>query len=327
MTAPTKADPSGAEPADTGQAQAITVQPLTAPVAGYGRPGRRQWALAALLLAPSLVVFSVFVFYPLGRTVWLGFYRQDPFGRVRRGVGFDQYADVVTSSEFVNSLKATLAFALITVPLGLALGLALAVLAHQKLRGVTAFRTIFSSTVATSVAVASLIWLTLFNPSIGVVNQFLKSIGRDPVLWLQDPDTALFAVSMTTVWQNLGVTFIIMIAGLQSIPDDLYESARVDGAGPWAQFRHLTVPLLSPTLLFAGVVLSINAFQSFGQIDLLTQGGPLDRTNVIVYSIYTEAFVNRDPGVASAQAVVLFLIILTLTLIQFRFFERRVFYG
>ncbi|MET0664964.1 MAG: sugar ABC transporter permease, partial [Acidimicrobiales bacterium] len=192
---------------------------------------------------------------------------------------------------------------------------------------ITVFRTIFSSTVATSVAVSSLIWLVLFQPSIGIVNQFLRSIGREPVQWLLDSSTALFAVSATTVWQNLGLTFIILIAGLQGIPDDLYESARVDGASAWLQFRHVTIPMLSPTIMFASVILSINAFQSFGQIDILTQGGPDEATNVIVYSIFQEAFENRNAGVASAQAVVLFLIVLVLTLVQFRFFERRVHYA
>jgi sn-glycerol 3-phosphate transport system permease protein len=293
---------------------------------GFGRKKLSEIPLALLLLAPSLVIYSVFIFYPLARTVWLGFYREDPFGG-RVYAGFDQYRDAITSSDFRHSLWVTLMFAIITVGFGLVLGVTLATLAHQRIKGITVFRTIFSSTVATSVAVASLIWLVLFQPSIGVVNQFLKSIGQEPVQWLLDSSTALFAVAATTVWQNLGITFIILIAGLQGIPDDLYESARVDGASAWLQFRDITLPMLSPTLLFVSVILTINAFQSFGQIDLLTQGGPSDSTNVIVYSIYQEAFQNRNAGVASAQAVILFLIVLTLSLVQFRFFERRVHYA
>ena len=268
----------------------------------------------------------MFVFYPMGRTIWLGLYREDPFGG-RVYTGFDQYADVLSSSDFRHSLWVTLVFAVITVGFGLVFGVTLATLAHQRIKGVTVFRTIFSSTVATSVAVASLIWLVLFQPSIGIVNQFLKSIGREPVQWLLDSSTALFAVAATTVWQNLGITFIILIAGLQGIPDDLYESARVDGASAWLQFREITLPMLSPTLLFVSVILTINAFQSFGQIDILTQGGPSDSTNVIVYSIYQEAFQNRNAGVASARAVILFAIVLTLSLVQFTFFERRVHYA
>lgn len=286
----------------------------------------REALLALVLLAPSIAVFVTFQFYPLVRTAWLGLHRQDPFGLRRVYVGIEQYTDVITSDSFLNSLKATAAFAGITVPCGLVLGLALALLAHEELRGITFFRTVFSSTVATSVAVASLMWLTLFNPSIGVFNQFLDAIGRDPVRWLDDADTALYAVSATTVWQNLGVTFVIILAGLQALPDDLYEVARVDGIGAWGRFRHITLPLLSPTLLFASVVLLINSFQSFGQIDLLTQGGPLDRTNVIVYDIFDQ-FRAGNVGAASAEAVVLFGIVLVLTLAQFRVLERRVFYG
>lgn len=285
-----------------------------------------DWPLALGFLTPSLLVFGVFVFFPLGRTIWLGQHEEDPFGRRRVYVGLSRFWDVLWSDSFRNSLGVTVRFTLLTVPLGLALGLGLALLAHQQLRGAAVFRTIFSSTVATSVAVASLMWLTLFNPSIGVINQLLLDLGRDPVRWLQDKDTALAAVSVTTVWQNLGVTFIIISAGLQSLPDDLYEAARVDGIGWWRRFRHITVPLLSPTLLFASVVLTISAFQSFGQIDLLTGGGPLDSTRVVVYSIFSEARAG-DLGLASAQATLLFLILLVLTLVQFRVLERRTFYG
>jgi sn-glycerol 3-phosphate transport system permease protein len=295
---------------------------------GFGRKRFREIPLALLLLAPSLIIFGLFIFYPLGKTVRLGFYRTDPFFGSQENVGFDQFRDVLGSSDFHHSLWVTFQFAFITVGLGLLCGLALATLAHQRIRGISVFRTIFSSTVATSVAVSSLMWLVLFQPSIGIFNQFLDAVGHEkPVQWLLDPDTALFAVAATTVWQNLGLTFIILIAGLQGIPDDLYESARVDGASGWLQFREITIPMLSPTLLFAGVILTINAFKSFGQIDLLTEGGPDDATNVVVYSIYQLAIKSHDSGLASAQAVILFLIILVLTLVQFTFFERRVHYA
>jgi sn-glycerol 3-phosphate transport system permease protein len=287
---------------------------------------RADWPLVLLLLSPSLAVFGVFVFWPLAHTIWLGQHEEDPFGLRRTYVGVERFWEVFTSDSFQNSLWVTLRFTLYTVPLGLVLGLGLAMLAHQRLRGITLYRTIFSSTVATSVAVASLMWLTLFNQNIGVINHLLAELGRGPVRWLQDPATALPAVSATTVWQNLGITFIIISAGLQSLPDELYEAARVDGIGRWRQFWHVTVPLLSPTLLFSGVVLTIAAFQSFGQIDLLTQGGPLDTTNVVVYSIF-RVVRGGDYGLASAQATILFLILFALTMIQFKVLERRTFYG
>ena len=285
----------------------------------------RDWSLALGLLLPSLVIFGVFVFYPLGRTAWLGFFLQDPFGLRREWVGFEQYADVITSSEFRNSLKITGLFTLYTVPTSLAAGLGLAVLAHQQLRGMRIFRTIFASTVATSVAVASLLWLVLLQPSVGVLNQLLEAVGREPLDLLNDADTALPAVAATTVWQNLGAVFLVTIAGLQSVPDELYESARVDGHGAWSRFVHVTLPMLGPQLLFLSVVLTINGFQSFGQIDLLTEGGPEESTNVIVYSIVETLPI--DPGAASAQAVVLFGIVLVLSLAQFRWLDRRVHYA
>jgi ABC-type sugar transport system permease subunit len=296
------------------------------------RPAARRrssdWALAVLFLLPSAVLFGVWVFYPLVRTVWLGLYRQDPFGLHRTWVGLDQYREVLASDDFRHSLWVTVAFVALTVPASLAAGLALALLANQRLRGMRVFRTIFSSTVATSVAIASMLWLVLLHPSLGVFNHFLRSIGRDPVDFLNDPDTALLAVSATTVWQNLGLVFIVMLAGLQSIPDELHEAARLDGHSAWSRLRHVTLPLLSPTLFFALVVLVINAFQAFAQIDLLTpEGGPLESTNVLVYSLYTTVHKTRDPGLAAAQAVVLFAIIVVLSLVQLRLLERRVHYA
>jgi sn-glycerol 3-phosphate transport system permease protein len=291
------------------------------------RLGRRtrEALLGYALVLPSLVLFGTFVFYPFVKNVWLGLYRSPPSPLLpRRWVGLDQYQDVLTSDAFINSVEVTFLFALYTVPLGLVLGLGLAVLAHQRLRGVAIYRTIFSSTVATSVAVASVIFFTLLNPRIGMIPYWFGT-DTNP---LQDPQWALISVSATTIWQNLGLSFILMSAGLQSVPDDLLEAARVDGAGAWSRFRNVVLPLLSPTLFFAAVVGTILAFQAFGQIDILTRGGPGDRTNVLVYSIYRSVFVSSPPdqGRAAVLSVALFTITLVLTLIQLRFLERRVTY-
>lgn len=288
---------------------------------------RRDRLAAAAFLAPSALVFAVFALYPLVRTAYLGFYLQDPFGNSKRWVGFEQYRDVVTSDEYRHSLWVTVQFMAFTVPTALIAGLALAVLANQPLRGIRIFRTIFSSTVATSVAVASLLWLVLLQPSVGVLNSLLDALGFDRVDLLGNEHTALMAVSATTAWQNLGVVFIVCLAGLQSIPTELYDAAKVDGAGAWPRFRLLTVPLMSPTLMFASVVLSINAFQSFGQIDLLTGGGPRESTNVLVYELFNTVFEGRDQGAASAQAIVLFAIIVVLSAVQFRLMRRRIHYA
>lgn len=287
----------------------------------------RRLGLPLLFLAPSLVLFGTFVFYPLIKSIYLGFYETDPFGRQGDFVGMDQYRTVLTSEDFRHALWVTFLFALYTVPTGVLLGLGLALLAHQRLRGILIYRTIFSSTIAASVAVGAVMWLSLLNPSIGIINYLLVELGFGRIEWLTDPDWALLAVSLTTIWLNLGFATIVLLAGLQAIPEELYDAARIDGAGRFGSFIHVTLPMLSPTLFFVAVIATIIAFESFGQIHILTQGGPLDATTVIVYSIYREAFVNFDYGVAATQAVALFFLVLGFTLLQFRFLERRVFYG
>jgi ABC-type sugar transport system permease subunit len=267
----------------------------------------------------------VFVFYPFFRNFYLGFFRTPPFpGLPKKSVGLTQYREVLTSHDFLNSLKVTVLFALYTVPIGIAAGLGLAVLAHQKLRGIGIYRTIFSSTVATSVAVASVIFGTLLNPNVGLLPWL--GLQTTPSI-LQNPTWALVAVAVTTIWQNLGLSFILMSSGLQAIPEDLVEAAQIDGAGAWSRFRNVTVPLLSPTIFFSVVVGSIFAFQTFGQIDLLTQGGPIKHTNVLTYFIYTSLQQQQDDGKAAVLAVALFGVTLLLTLVQMRLLERRVFYA
>jgi sn-glycerol 3-phosphate transport system permease protein len=292
----------------------------------------REAGLAYTLLLPAVFIFGVFIFYPFIKNFELGLYRTNPFNPdLRTYVGFDQFGDVLGSHDFWNSLWSTVLFALLTVPIGLALGVGLATLAHQRLKGIGVYRTIFSSTVATSVAVASVIFGTLLNPAVGL----LPSLGIDPQPpFLQDPSkifgvvpVALLAVAVITIWQNLGLSFILMSAGLQAIPDDLLEAAEVDGAAGWSRFRNVTLPLLSPTIFFAVVVGSIFAFQTFGQIDLLTKGGPDKTTNVLTYFIVTELQGRRDPGAAAVLAIALFTITLILTLFQLRFLERRVHYA
>jgi sn-glycerol 3-phosphate transport system permease protein len=231
----------------------------------------------------------------------------------------------VSSGDFQNSVWVTILFLLYTVPIGILLGLFLANLAHQKLQGIRVYRTIFSSTVATSVAAASVIFFTLLNPQVGLFTYWLGREGEVSVL--QDPATALIAVSVTTIWQNLGLSFIVMSAGLQAIPDDLYEAARVDGASATRRFWRVTVPMLSPTIFFATVVGGILAFRAFGQVDLLTEGGPVQKTNVLVYAIYRQVFRNNNDGVAAVYAIALFLLVMMLTFIQMRFLERRVTYA
>lgn len=286
------------------------------------------------MLAPSAIILGVFVVYPLGRAVWLGRHRCNPQGTRCRDNGWDQYVDVARSTEFQRALLVTLKFALLTVPLGLALGIGLAVLADKHLRGVGVFRTIFSSTVATSVAVASLMWLFLLEPSIGALSNvgFLKDwfpVVKTPGL-LNDHGTALSAVSVSSIWANLGFTFIIVTAGLQGIPRDLHEAATVDGAGGVRRFWSITLPMLGPTMVFLVVVLTTRAFQAYGEIDLLTEGGPTPQrstTNVPYLIFGTRSIVQSDAGLKATISVLLFLVLLVLSVFQLRGLSRRVTYA
>jgi sn-glycerol 3-phosphate transport system permease protein len=311
--------------ADVGEADQVETEVPRPKGKRFSRRRRREVGLAYLLILPSLLIFGIFVFYPFFRNFYLGFYKTPPFpGLPTRYVGLDQYQDVLTSHDFFASLRTTVAFAFLTVPTGIVLGLLLAVLANQQLRGVGVYRTIFSSTVATSVAVAAVIFGTLFNPVVGL----LPWIGINPQPPILDnPNLALFGVAIITIWQTLGITFILMSSGLQAIPDELHEAAMIDGAGPFRRFWRVTLPLLSPTIFFAVIVGSIFAFQTFGQIDILTQGGPLKRTNVLTYFIVKTLRQDNNDGKAAVLAIGLFAITFVLTLIQMRVLEKRVHYG
>ncbi|MBU5211542.1 sugar ABC transporter permease [Heyndrickxia sp. FSL W8-0496] len=279
-----------------------------------------------LFLLPSILLFSIFVFYPMIRTIYLSFFLTNASGETTVFVGLENYLNMFTSPIFLKSIQSTFLFVLYTVPATIVISLFLAIIANEKLKGIGFFRTIFSSTMGISVAAASVFWMYLFNPTMGLLNQFLQSIGVESIGWLTDPAWALFSVSVTTVWMNIGFTFLVLLGGLQSIDSYLYESADIEGAGYFYKLRRITLPMLSPTLFFVLTVSIINAFQTFGQIDILTHGGPQNETNLIVYSIYREAFVNYQFGSASAQAVILFILILLMTALQFKLGERKVHY-
>lgn len=286
------------------------------------------------MLTPSLVILSVFVLYPLGRAVWLGQARCDAQGQNCRSNGWDQYWDAARSKEFQDALVVTFKFALITVPIGLVLGVALAVLADKHLRGIGVFRAIFSSTIATSVAVASLMWLFLLQPDIGVLANIgwfadLFPVVKDPGL-LRDPGTALGSVAASSIWASLGFTFILVTAALQGIPRDLHEAAVVDGAGGVRRFWSVTLPLLGPTLLFVVIVLTTRAFQTYGEVDLLTRGGPRPQasTTTLTYLTYgTDSVISNNLGLQATTAVLLFLVLLVLSLLQLAAIGRRVHYA
>lgn len=288
---------------------------------------RKETGLAYLLLVPALALFGVFSFYPFFRNFKLMLYQTPPVpGLPAHYVGLHQIIPTITSTQFTQSLVTTIVFVVLVVPISLILGLALAVGAHRKLKGMAVYRMIFSSTVVSSVAVASVVFGTLLNPVVGL----LPWLGINPTPpALESTTWALPAVAVITIWQFLGLSFIIMSAGLSSVPDELLEAARIDGAGAWTRFWRMTVPLLSPTIFFAVIVSTIYAFQAFGAVDILI--GPQNavrlHTNVLIYNVVNTLQIDNNPGAAAIMATTLFLIMLGLTIVQMRLLERRVTYA
>lgn len=288
------------------------------------------WAL--LMLLPSLALLAVWTIYPLVKAIQTGHLSCNQTGTRCTDTGWGTYLDVFMSRQFQDALEVSGWLALMTVPTGLILGIGLAVLADKHLRGIGIFRTIFSSTIATSVAVASLVWFVLLQPEIGVLSDLFSDLIpslKNPGL-LRDPDTALPAVALSSIWASLGFTFIVITAGLQSVPKELYESAYVDGAGSFRRFTNVTLPMLSPSILFITIVLTTRALQTYGEVALLTGGGPEPGkpTTTIPYLIYgRNSIIAGDIGLKAASAVLLFVVSLVFALVQFRGFDKRVHYG
>ena len=280
------------------------------------------------MLAPSLVLFTAWIFYPLGRSVYLSFHGNDLFGRPSAFVGLAQFQLVFTSPSLRDTILRTVAFTLLTVIPGLLIGTLIALALQAPIRGVGVFRTLLATPFAFSVATASVIFQIFFNPGVGVFNAILNVVHLHPVGWLTNPATALASVAVATVWLQLGYNVLVLSAGLQGIPEEIYEAARLDGARGFSLTRFVTLPLLTPTLFFLLVVSTVIAIQSFGQIHILTRGGPAGATTTLVYSLYLNAFAfgSTNYGLASAQALILFLIVVVVTALQFGILERKVFY-
>ncbi|MGM1044603.1 MAG: carbohydrate ABC transporter permease [Bacillota bacterium] len=287
---------------------------------------RKEITLAYALLTPSILLFGIFLFYPLIKSVYLSLFLTDPQGRVAEFVGLDNFKQILVSDMFFKSFSNTMLFIVLTVPAGVAAALLLAALTHNRLKGMKVFRFIFSLPMAVSVGTGSMIWMILYHPTLGILNYFLHLIGIEPVQWLTDPKWAMLSIALMTVWMNLGFNYILMLSGMQGVSDDIYDSTKIDGSDPIRTFFRITLPLISPTLFFTLVVSVIGSFQAFGQINILTKGGPMNSTNVMVYNIYQDAFINFRFGIGSAQALILFAIILLLTVAQFKFVEKKVHY-
>ncbi|WP_442603568.1 carbohydrate ABC transporter permease [Paenibacillus sp. KN14-4R] len=287
---------------------------------------RSKFFWGMVYLAPALILMSVFIFYPVLKTIYYSFYYTNNRGIPVTFAGLDNFINLFTSESFLISMRGTFLYVLYTVPLGVVIALFLAVISSEKIRAIGIFRVIFSSTMGVSVAAGSMMFLFLFHPTIGFLNHIIGLVGISPIHWLTDPKWALISIAATSIWMGIGFNYIILLSGLQNIPEDMYEAAKIDGAGYFTRLFKITIPLVSPTLFFVIIVTVIHSFQSFGQIDILTQGGPAESTNLIVYSIYQNAFIHTKYGLASAQAIILFVIILIITIIQFKVGEKKVHY-
>ena len=285
--------------------------------------GKNKWNVTPYFyLIPSLLVFGVFLFYPFFKTVYLSLYKTNKMGQAKLFVGLGNYKELLSSPSFLNSLKVTLIFVLIVVVGSMFLGLVAAVLCNKAFPGIRFFSTAYALPMAIASSSAAMIFQIMLHPSVGIVN---KLLGLN-INWLNDPKTALYCVAILTAWLNSGINFLYFSAGLGNIDDTIYERASVDGASGIQQFFSLTLPGLSPIMFYTLVVNIIQAFQSFGQIKILTEGGPNESTNVIVYSIYRDAFFNYRFGSAAAQSVILFIIIMLITLVMFRMEKKGVTY-
>jgi len=286
---------------------------------------RSAW-LPYLLVAPQLAITIVFFFWPASQAVWYSFQLQDAFGLRTQFVGLQNFQTLFRDPNYLASFRTTAVFSIAVAGIGIALSLLLAVMADRVVRGAMAYKTLLIWPYAVAAAVAGVLYAFMFAPSIGIVTFMLRSFGVH-WNWVIDGNQAMLLVIMAAVWNQISYNFLFFLAGLQSIPKSLIEAAAIDGAGPARRFWTIVFPLLSPTAFFLLVVNVVYAFfGTFGIIDAITQGGPAQSTQILVYKVYHDGVKAADLGGSSAQSVVLMAIVMALTVVQFRFIERRVQY-
>ena len=287
---------------------------------------KKRLPLWIIYLLPSMLIFLIFTFYPFVKTLITSFFATTNTGALTQFVDIQNYIALFTDPKYLQNLGNTFLYLLLTVPLTVIIALLLAVLSCSNLPGMGVFRTIFSSTMGISVAAGSVFWNLLFHPTAGRLNHIVMTLGGKPVGWLTDANCALLSVSAVSIWMNLGFSYLVLMGGLKNIDDSHYESVEIIGGGFFYRLFKVTIPLISPSLFFVLTTALIGAFQSFGLIDMLTAGGPNNSTNLLVYRLYKDAFVNFRIGSASAQGVVLFLLILLVSQLQTKLTERLVTY-
>jgi sn-glycerol 3-phosphate transport system permease protein len=286
----------------------------------------RSWWLPYALILPQVVVTILFFFLPAGQALYQSVHIQDPFGGNFEFVWFDNFKDLFRDPLYLASFRVTAVFSILVAVLGLVISLVLAVFADRVLRGAGVYKTLLIWPYAVAPAIAAVLWMFLFNPTLGVVAYWLHQRGVDWNYLLYD-NQALLLIVIAAVWKQVSYNFLFFLAGLQSIPKSLIEAAAIDGAGPLKRFLTVVFPLLSPTTFFLLVVNIVYAFfDTFAIVDAATSGGPGQATEILVYKVFKDGFRGLDLGSSYAQSVVLMVIVIGLTVIQFRYVERRVQY-
>ena len=282
--------------------------------------------LPYLLVAPQLAITLIFFFVPAGQALWQAFHMEDPFGLATTFVGLDNFRELFRDPDYLNSFKVTAVFSVWVAVTGLGVSLLLAVMANRVVRAAAFYKNVLIWPYAVAAAVAGVLWLFLFSPSVGILAVYMVEAG-----WAWNPrlngNDAMMLVVLASVWKQISYNFIFFLAGLQAIPKSLLEAAAIDGASPFRRFWTIVFPLLSPTTFFLLVVNVIYAFfDTFAVIDIMTQGGPGTSTAILVYKVYTTGFKGLDIGSSAAQSVILMFIVIALTVVQFRYIDRKVNY-
>ncbi len=275
---------------------------------------------------PQLLIIAIFFFWPAGQAVLQSFQMEDAFGLSTEWVGLDNFRNLLDDGTYLESFKRTALFSVLVAGIGIAVSLVLAIFADRIIRFAMVYKTLLIVPYAVAPVIAGVLWVFMFSPSIGVVTYYMGKLGYE---WnhLMNDNQAMALVVIASVWKQISYNFLFFLAGLQSIPKALIEAASIDGAGPWRRFWNIQLPLLSPTTFFLLVINIVYAFfDTFGIIDAATQGGPGQSTSILVYKVYQDGFKALDLGGSAAQSVILMCIVVVLTVIQFRYVEKKVQY-
>lgn len=273
---------------------------------------------AYLMILPAYFIFAVFILIPIGMVLYYSLTDFNMYA-VPKFLGIKNYVKLFSDSEFLKAITNTLFYTIVTLTVQLALGLVLAVLLYKKSKAVPIFRTALYLPNVMSMVCVSMVWLWLYNPNFGIFNRILEAIGIAPQKWLINPDQAMLCIILVGIWKNCGYSMVIFLGGLTGIPESLYEAAQLDGAGPIRRFLNITWPMLRPTTFFLVVTGIVNSFAVFEQVNILTSGGPLNRTTTVVHQIYRRGFLEFKMGYASAMAVLLLVFSLIVTMFVFKF--------